>query len=119
MQAGPEDESVFYFWQLIKDLWEGRATASETDGWRIAPLLALYKNKGKYEELDNWRGIVLLDVTSKIFSALFEEKLREVTEAVLSDSEVGYRKERGGMDAIFLMRRMLEEVRTSIPQGDG
>ena len=42
--------------------------------------------------------------------------MREVAEAVLSDAEVGYRKGRGGNDAIFLMRRLFEEVRTSVPK---
>ena len=66
--------------------------------------------------MDNWRGIVVINVVSKVFSCLLEEKLREVAETVLGDTEVGYRKNRGGNDATFMMRRLMEEIRTSLPK---
>ena len=53
------------------------------------------KNKDDFDSLNNWRGIVLLDIVSKVFAALLEERLRELAEKVLSDSEVGYRKAQG------------------------
>ena len=48
---------------------------------------------------------------------MVEVRLREVAEAVLGESECGYRKNRGGADATFLLRRMLEEFRSSLPKG--
>ena len=48
--------------------------------------MALYKNKGDYEDLDNWRGIALLDIVSKIMSQLLNGRQRNMGEKLWDDS---------------------------------
>ena len=46
------------------------------EAWLESALVPLFKNKGDVADLDNWRGVVLLDVVSKMVSQLLNSRLR-------------------------------------------
>ena len=47
--------------------------------------------KGDLSCCDNWRGISLLNVMSKLFSRVLNDKLQLVVEETVSDSQCGFR----------------------------
>jgi hypothetical protein len=60
----------------------------------------LYKGKGSKDELDNWRGIMLLDVAAKIVCAIISNRLAKYIQTL--EEQNGFKCERGtiGIDRI-------------------
>ena len=80
---------------------------------------ALYKGAGDRTQLDNWRGMCLLQLLSKVVSLLVNDALRKVSEVILDESQMGFRPMRGCPDTTFVARRVLEEFRvTQALEGD-
>ena len=71
----------------------------------VNPLL----KKGEKTLCDNYRGITLLTHCVKIYSRIFERRLRSCVEDVLDDSQYCFRPNRGTTDAIFIVKMMLEK----------
>ena len=101
--------------ELIVDFWRGRTRLQDLRPWCEALLFSLYKGKGDRSDLSNYRGIVLLDVVSKLVSRVINSRLVWVVEQVCGETENGYRKNRGTTDCTFLLRRLLESWRRSRP----
>ena len=51
--------------------------------------------KGDLSCCDNWRGVSILDVMSKLFSMELKNRLQLVVEETVSDSQCGFRPGRG------------------------
>ncbi|CAK0894774.1 unnamed protein product [Prorocentrum cordatum] len=76
-------------------------------------MVALYKGAGDISDLDNWRGICLLQILSKVAAKLVSDVFRCLGECVLDEGQMGFRPLRGCMDAVFVLRRVFEEVRAT------
>ena len=94
--------------------WNGLLQSRPGD-WRDSYMVALYKHKGDVADLDNWRGICLLPVLSKVMATLVNDSLRSLAENVLAESQVGFRRYRGCADATYVLRHLMEEVRLTTP----
>ena len=66
-------------------------------------IIILTTKKSNLEVCDNWRGIVLLDVVGKVLAKLVQNRLREVAEEILPESQCGFRQSRGCTDMIFVV----------------
>ncbi len=101
--------------RAVRGWWEAGAAEEldVPDVWFEAIMVALYKGKGNRKEWDNWRGVWLLSVCSKVVSMVLNDRLQRVGEAMWGDEQVGFRKGRGCMDAIFTVRRAMEDIRRS------
>ena len=77
--------------------------------------MPLYKGSGATSDLDNWRGICLLQFLSKVVATLVNNVLSKASEAVLDEGQCGFRRFRGCPDATFTLRRLFEEVRATKP----
>ena len=53
--------------------------------------------------MDNWCGISLLDVVGKVMASTVKEKLEQITDRTLPESQCGFRKGRGCVDMILLL----------------
>ena len=91
---------------LVCDYWADRPVSHER--WLTAILVPIFKGKGDFDDLGNHRGIVLLDVLSKLVSRVLNERLLPVVERVCTETEFGFRRGRGVADAVFTLRRLLE-----------
>ena len=100
---------------LIVDFWRGRTRLQDLRPWCEALRFSLYKGKGDRSDLCNYRGIVLLDVVSKLVSWVINSRLVWVVEQDCGETENGYRKNCGATDCTFLLRRLLELWRGSRP----
>ena len=70
----------------------------------------VYKSGEKIDPF-NYRGIMLLNVTSKLYEAILEKRLNEWTEKknIINEEQGGFRKERGCPDQIFIINSILEK----------
>ena len=68
--------------------------------WDVARLVLLPK-KGDLSLCKNWRGICLLDVTSKIFSSMLVRRMQIVMEEEGMEEQAGFRQLRGTIDGLF------------------
>ena len=58
---------------------------------------------------DNWRGITLLSVPSKIFCRILLKRIEKAIDTTLREEQAGFRRGRGCMDQIFALRNILEQ----------
>ena len=75
--------------------------------WSDALLVPIPK-KGNLSKCDNWRGIALLDVVGKVVARIIEERLQEVAEEELPESQCGFREKRGYSDMVFTVCQFVE-----------
>ena len=73
--------------ELIQ-VWRSGSVVSD---WRDAIIVPIPK-KGDLRSCNNWRGISLLDVAGKLFARIIQNRLQDIAEFVLPDSQCGFRK---------------------------
>ena len=66
--------------------------------------------KGNLKLTDNYRGISLTQVASKVYNRLLLNRIRPVIDKVLSPNQNGFRPERSTATHILALRRLVEEV---------
>ena len=95
---------------LITGVWvNGKAPGD----WKKALMTYIYKGKGCKTAADNYRGISLLSVCSKVYVNILISRLTPILEPFLHESQCGFRPERGCSDQLFTMRRLCELARAS------
>ena len=65
--------------------------------------------KGALSNCNNWRGITLLSVLSKILAKLIITRISEAVHQQLRQEQAGFRKGRGCTDQIFTLRNVIEQ----------
>ena len=68
--------------------------------------------KGNLNDVNNYRGITLTSVFSKIFSLILDSRLRKWAEdnEKLSDNQFGFRSKRSTVDCIFVLTSIINKV---------
>ena len=79
------------------------------DEWRKSILVPIYKNKGDIQSCSNYRGIKLTSHTMKLWERVIEYRLRLKT--TISENQFGFMPGRSTMEAIYLLRRLMERYR--------
>ena len=87
--------------------------------WLDAILIPLYKRKGALKDWNNWRGIVLLNIASKIHAFLLNRALRDLSDRLVPETQVGFRSEHGSADGLLVVRRVLECFRNMTGNDSG
>jgi len=80
------------------------------DEWRRSTLIPIYKNKGDIQNCANYRGIKLMSHTMKFWERVIERRL--IKETRVTDNQSGFMPGRSTMEAIYLLRRVMERYRT-------
>ena len=65
--------------------------------------------KGSLSDCNNWRGITLLSVPSRIFCKVIIQCITQAVDDLLRNEQSGIRKGRGCTDNIFTLRNILEQ----------
>ena len=77
--------------------------------WQIGIIAPIYK-KGDSKECSNYRGITLGSTVGKLYGRILESRLRKKVEHTLEESQSGFRKKRGTVDQIFIVRQLCEKA---------
>ena len=60
---------------------------------------------------ENYRAISLLSIPGKVLNKIPLKKIREKTEAYTSDRQYGFRPNRGTVNAIFIVRQLMQKAK--------
>ncbi len=90
---------------LVHRTWNDGTVPQE---WVDAKIIPIPK-KGDLSICDNWRGIALLDVVGKTVGRLLQNKLQQVAEEELPESQCGFRRGRSCTDMTFVVRQFVEK----------
>lgn len=68
--------------------------------------------KGNLNDANNYRGITLTSIFSKIFSLLLDNRLRKWAEEsdLLSECQFGFRKQKSTVDCIYILQSIINKV---------
>ncbi|XP_076066157.1 uncharacterized protein LOC143039796 [Oratosquilla oratoria] len=100
--GGPELKNRLML--LILKIWEMTPPPSD---FRDANIITIFR-KGDRENCNNYHGILLLSITSKIFAHFLLDRLFILARDVLPESQCGFRPFRGTIDIIFCARQLQE-----------
>ena len=64
-------------------------------------LIVKLPKKGDLQMCDNWRGITLLSIPSKVFCKIILKRIEAAVDAMLREEQSGFRRGRGCIDQIF------------------
>ena len=77
--------------------------------WKDATLVPLFKKK--YRKIcDNYRGISLLSVPGKVLALILLDRLQAIIEPQLMEAQCGFRKGRGTVDQLWVVRQVVERA---------
>ena len=93
------------FYELFKSIWEDEKSPTE---WKEGLIVKLPK-KGNLRDCDNYRGITLLCIASKVFNRIMLERLRSAVDGSLRDHQAGFRQARSCADQISTLRIIVEQ----------
>nr|KAG5701644.1 hypothetical protein BaRGS_019333 [Batillaria attramentaria] len=91
--------------EMFQKIWEDE---SPPDTWKTGLIVKIPK-KGNLSDCNNWRGITLLSLTSKIFSKVIHIRLSKAQGDQLREEQTGFRPEKSCSDHIFTLRQILEQ----------
>ena len=90
---------------LFLKIWEVERVPSE---WKHGYLVKLPK-KGDLGLCNNWRGIMLLSIPSKVFCRIILERLKDALDKQLRCNQAGFSKDRSCTDHIATLRIIIEQ----------
>jgi hypothetical protein len=92
-------------YKLICNIWNTETLPAQ---WNEGIICPIYK-KGNRLNCNNYRPIMLLNITYKIYAILLNKRLSEITENKLGDFQVGFQPNRSTIDNIFMVRQIYEK----------
>ena len=60
--------------ELVRNFWLGRLTDVDLKTWHTSTLFPIQKGKGEFHDLQNWRGVGMLDIFSKLPRRILNKK---------------------------------------------
>lgn len=93
--------------EILNKMWNGGKLTKE---WKEGIITPIYK-KGDKKKAENYRGITLMDTGYKIYTEIIRRKLSKNLEEKkgLSETQLGFRKERGTIDAVYILKNAINE----------
>ncbi len=94
--------------EIFVDIWLNEEIV---ENWTLAILIRLFKNKGDKKQCDNYRGISLLVVVSKLFTRIILNRIQKLIDQQLLEQQAGFRSNRSTIDQIFIIKMIMEKSR--------
>ncbi|PVD21538.1 hypothetical protein C0Q70_17336 [Pomacea canaliculata] len=91
--------------EIFRQIWE---SGQVPVAWKTGLIFKLPK-KGDLGDCNNWRGITLLSLTSKVFSKIILSRLTATLEKDLRPQQAGFHPGRSCSEHIFILRQILEQ----------
>ena len=105
MLKAEEVDTPVYLHSILGNIWNNMTLPEE---WKTGLIIKLPK-KGDLSNCNNWRGITLLSLTSKIMSRIIHTRLSNALDEKLRNEQAGFRKGKSCSDHIFTLRQILEQ----------
>ena len=90
---------------LIQHIWDTEEVPAE---WQTGYIVKLPK-KGDLSDCNNWRGIQLLSIPSKILARVILERIKADVNKLLREEQAGFRAGRSCADQIATLRIIIEQ----------
>ena len=90
---------------ILQNIWE---TETAPNQWKIGLIVKLPK-KGDLTDTNNWRGIMLLSITSKVLCRVILNRITDMVDPLLRNEQAGFRRGRSCADHIFTLRQIMEQ----------
>ena len=100
MLKAEETETLRLLMCIFREIWE-REEIPET--------IPKSPKKGDLGNCDDWRGVTLLPITSKVFSQIIHTRLAEALDEYIRQEEAAFHPGRSCSDHIFTLRQILEK----------
>ena len=100
-----ENDAVKQLHLLFNSIWKDQCVAEE---WKKSLIVKVPK-KGDLTECDNYRGISLLSVPSKIVCRVLIDRVKSGVDEIIRQHQAGFRSGRGASEQIFALRNILEQ----------
>ncbi|XP_063600687.1 uncharacterized protein LOC134776864 [Penaeus indicus] len=98
---------ITHLTRLFQVFW---ANGKLPQDFRDANIIHLYKNKGDRSSCDNHREISLLSIAGKILArTLLNRITKHILDDMVSESQCGFRKQRGTVDMVLAIRQIQEK----------
>jgi hypothetical protein len=97
--------TVEILYPLLKKIWKKEKIPEE---WEEGLIIKITK-KGDLANCNNWRGITLLNIASKILTRVILNRIHDTAEQHLRKEQGGFRKHRSCVDLINSLRIILEQ----------
>ena len=102
------ENNKLYLFNFIKDWWMNDDVNYKE--WKASRLVPLHK-KGDTRDLDNWRGINLFDVCSKVVSIILHVRSKKLLESNGLPIQFGATPKVGCSEAIFSLKTLFQNRR--------
>ena len=97
-------------WRAATQAEEGQEAEAWPEEWRVGIMVPLWKKKRPKENRNNWRGITLLSVGSKLLARVVAERASSWASGFLDVRQSGFTRGRGTDDTLQMSRRVAEEI---------
>ena len=87
----------------------GQEATGWPESWSQGIVIPLFKSKGSRNDKNQYRGITLLSVGSKLLARVVAQRVQKLSEAWLAENQSGFRKNRS-VDVLQATRRIVEEA---------
>ena len=91
--------------EVFKLIWKNEEIPEE---WQKGVIIKLPK-KGDLENCNNWRGVTLLSVPSKVLGRVIIVRIRDALDNKLRKEQAGFRRGKGCMQQIFILRNIIDQ----------
>jgi len=98
---GANRKKVFSY---IKQFWDGEY---EFESWKSGLLSIIHKSGKPKDDLNNYRGITLMDVISKVFSRMVNDRLFKILDKYCTKFQFGGTPGVGCTDAILTLKSVI------------
>jgi len=93
--------------KIFNQIWKNEKTPKDWARMMVTPI----HKKGDKLNPGNYRAISLLSIPGKVFSRILLERMKKRTERATGESQFGFRPGRGTVDAIFIVRQIIEKAK--------
>ena len=100
-----ENDAVKQLHLLFNSIWKDQCVPED---WKKSLIVKVPK-KGDLTECDNYRGISLLSVPSKILCRVIIDRVKSGVDEVIRQEQSGFLSGRGASEQIFALRSILEQ----------
>ena len=84
------------------------------ENWSMGTIKPIFKNKGDPKLPENYRPIIILSCFGKLFTSIINNRLNKFADNhnIITSSQAGFRKQHSTTDNIFIIKSLIDIVRS-------